>query len=118
MCKFLVKVSLVVYISLINHHKSFIQTVCFLYKSLDPRVHARKLGLKVKSRSPFKCVVYSVNVSSLCPYLKTNIGMCSYLDHICPVGFAFIKLYHILRTISRRGATSQNLGHLCNIEVS
>ena len=43
--------------------------------------------------------------------------MCSYLDHICPVDFAFIQSHHILGTISRGGATGQNLGHLCNIEV-
>ena len=43
--------------------------------------------------------------------------MCSYLDHICPVGFALIQSHHILGTISRGGATGQNLGHLCNIEV-
>ena len=77
---------------------------------------AREFGLKVKSRSPFKCVVYNVNVSSPSPFLKTNIGMCSYLDHICPVWFAFIQLHHILGTISRGGATGHNLGHLCNSE--
>ena len=68
-----------------------------------------ELGLKVKSRSLFKCVVYNVNVSSLSPYLKTNIGRCSYLDQICPVGFAFIQLHHILGTVSRGGVGGQNL---------
>ena len=33
--------------------------------SSDPRVHARGWGWRSKSRSPLKCAVYNVNVSSL-----------------------------------------------------
>ena len=57
-----------------------------------------------------------MNVSSLSPYLKTIIGMCSFLDHRYPVGFVFIPLHHVLGTIYRGGATGQNLGHLYNME--
>ena len=71
-----------------------------------------------KSRSPFECVVYNLMFLLLVHFLETNKGMCSYLYHICPIGFAFIPLNHILGTISRGGATGQNLGHPCNIEVS
>ena len=80
-----------------------------LYMSIDPRVHGRGLGLRSKSRLPLKCAVYNVNVSSLSPYLKTIIGMCSFLHHRYPVGFVFIPLHHVLGTIYRGGAAGQNL---------
>ena len=39
--------------------------VCFVSMSSDPRVHARGWGWRSKTRSPLKCAVYNVNVSSL-----------------------------------------------------
>ena len=53
------------------------------FHEFGPQGPCPGIGLKVKIRSLFKCVVYNVNVSSLTPYLKnTIIGMCSYLYHI------------------------------------
>ena len=77
--------------------------------SSDPRVHARGQGLRSKSRSPFKCVVYNVNVSSFTPYLKNNHTNV-FLFISC-----FIAWHHVLGTISRGGATGQNIGYLYNI---
>ena len=56
-----------------------------------------------------KCVVYNVNVSSLTPYLKNNHGnVFLFISY-------FIAWHHVLGTISRGGATGQNLVYLYNI---
>ena len=54
--------------------------------------------------------------AGLSPYIKTIIGMYSFLDHRYPIGFVFIPLHHVLGTIYRGGATGRNLGHLYNME--
>ena len=46
------------------------------------------------------------------------IGMCSYLDHRYPVGFAFIPSHRILGTVPRGGAGGQNLEHVYNMIVT